>query len=136
MKKSWISGSNLVHILHKPEQPWPKIDPQGWVLERSYNQRPLEVSLAEFKQAREESFHWLAKLTEPDWEAAFDLPWGRITAGDMLASWLAHDLLHARQIIELRYLQTELEYQPLCINMPGNGEENDGTDHEFIRNAM
>jgi len=119
MKKSWISGSNLVHILHKPEQPWPKIDPQGWVLERSYNQRSLEVSLAEFKQAREESLHWLAELTEPDWEAAFDLPWGRITAGDMLASWLAHDLLHARQIIELRYLQTELEYQPFSIQYAG-----------------
>jgi len=44
------------------------------VLERSYNQRSLEVSLAEFKQAREESLHWLAELTEPDWEAAFDLP--------------------------------------------------------------
>lgn len=110
---------HLDHILHKPDQSWPKIDPQGWVLEKGYNQRSLEGTLAEFKQARAESLHWLKALTAPKWDATVDLPWGRLTAGDMLASWLAHDLLHARQIVELRYLQTKHDYQPFSVQYAG-----------------
>ena len=37
-------------VLHRPDQPWPPIDPQGWVTERQYNQRELEQSLEDFLQ--------------------------------------------------------------------------------------
>jgi len=110
---------HLDHILHKPTQPWPRIDPQGWVKEKGYQQRELAQTLDNFRQARTESLQWLLTLTSPDWQASFELPWGRMTAGDMMASWLAHDLLHARQIIELRYQYTVYESQPFFVDYAG-----------------
>ena len=94
--------THLDLILHHPSDPWPRIDPQGWVTERRYNDRELAQSLSNFLDARKESLAWLEGLTSPNWEAAFQVPWGQITAGDMLASWAAHDLLHLRQLVELQ----------------------------------
>ena len=37
--------AHLDLILHHPDQPWPSIDPQGWVAERSYNERDPAESL-------------------------------------------------------------------------------------------
>jgi len=88
-------------ILHKPNQAWPKIDPQGWVVERKYNERSLEESVQRFLRERRASLEWLGKLASPDWEAACETPFGPIRAGDMFAAWAAHDLLHMRQLIEL-----------------------------------
>ena len=39
-------------ILHRPEEPWPRIDPQGWVTERRYNERELAPSLEAFLAER------------------------------------------------------------------------------------
>lgn len=94
--------THLDLILHRPGEAWPRIDPQGWVTERQYNERELARSLGDFLDARKESLAWLEGLTSPNWEAAFQVPWGQITAGDMLASWVAHDLLHLRQLVELQ----------------------------------
>ena len=85
--------------LHRPGESWPSIDPQGWVTERGYaDEVPADV-LAEFLIAREESLRWLRRLAEPSWDTAYEHPsLGRLTAGDLLASWAAHDLLHLRQL--------------------------------------
>jgi hypothetical protein len=93
--------THLDLILHHPSDPWPRIDPQGWVTERQYNALEVAKSLDNFLDARKESLAWLEGLTSPNWEAAFQVPWGQIAAGDMLASWVAHDLLHLRQLVEL-----------------------------------
>ena len=53
-------------ILHHAEDPWPPIDPAGWVLQRRYNQRDLGESLRRFSVAREESLEWLRSLGETD----------------------------------------------------------------------
>jgi len=90
-------------ILHHPSEPWPGIDPAGWVTERHYNRRSLEESVADFVQAREESLTWLKGLSSPNWQTEYETSFGRITAGDMLASWLGHDLLHMRQLVELHW---------------------------------
>lgn len=95
--------AHLDCILNHPDQPWSRIDPEGWVTERQYNLRDFDESLKNFLREREESLAWLKKLQSPDWQSMYDAPFGRITAGDMLASWVAHDLLHARQLIELQY---------------------------------
>jgi hypothetical protein len=95
--------AHLDCILHHSDQPWSRIDPQGWVTERRYNQRNLEQSLINFLRERDESLDWLKKLQSPNWQSVYDAPFGRITAGDMLASWVAHDLLHTRQLVELQY---------------------------------
>lgn len=95
--------AHLDLILHRPGDPWPRIDPQGWVTGRSYNDRAFQESLGDFLAAREDSLAWLRGLTSPNWEAVYEAPFGRITAGDMLASWVAHDLLHVRQLVELQW---------------------------------
>ncbi len=59
-----------------------------------------------FLSERERSILWLGSLKEPNWDATIDFEWGSLSAGDLLSSWLAHDLLHLRQLIELRYALT------------------------------
>jgi len=110
---------HLDHILHTPDQPWPKIDPQGWVIEKGYNRRNFADSLENFKAEREKSIAWLMTLTNPNWQAFVTLTWGQITAGDMLASWLAHDLLHLRQLNDLKYQITASECHPYSVQYAG-----------------
>ena len=97
--------SHLDTILRGPDAPWAPIDPQGWVTQRAYNQRDLAESVASFLREREQSLVWLRGLNTADWDAAYPRPWGTITAGDMLASWVAHDLLPIRQLVELHWKQ-------------------------------
>lgn len=91
-------------ILHEPAATWPPIDPKGWVTERRYNERDLAGSVQGFLAERTASLAWLRGLTAPDWDATVHTPWGwSITAGDMLAAWAAHDVLHMRQLVELHW---------------------------------
>ena len=97
--------------LHHPSTSWPPIDPQGWVVERDYNSRDLQKSLDNFLNERRQSVAWLQSLGAPDWESAHVHPrFGRFTAGQLMSSWLAHDLLHIRQLTQLhwQYLSTVL----------------------------
>lgn len=90
-------------LLHQPDQPWPPIDPAGWVRERKYNDRDLAESLANFLAEREQSLVWLRELTNPAWDNCIEHPnAGQFCARDMLASWLAHDALHIRQLVQIQ----------------------------------
>jgi len=100
------------YTLHRPGEPWPGINPGGWVTERRYNERDLAESLDGFLSCRETSLAWLRGLTAPDWETTAQTPWGSITAGDLFASWVAHDLLHIRQLVELRWALLQAELAP------------------------
>ena len=92
--------------LHRPDEPRPRISPGAWVTERRYNERDLGQSLQDLIAAREASLAWLKGLSAPDWEAAYQVPWGVIRAGDIFAAWVAHDLLHMRQLVELHWAYT------------------------------
>lgn len=111
--------AHLDHILHTPNQPWPEIDPAGWVTSRHYNEGNFGKTRARFEVEREKSLTWLGEVTSPDWEATVIHSWGSLSAGDMLASWLAHDLLHLRQLTELRYLITGAASQPFLLDYAG-----------------
>jgi hypothetical protein len=89
-------------VLHRPGEAWARIDPAAWVAEREYNARDLARMLQAFLAERERSLAWLGSLSAPDWSREYQAPFGPITAGDLLASWAAHDLLHTRQLLELR----------------------------------
>ena len=102
----------LDYTLHRPGEPWPPIDPGGWVTERAYNQRDLGASLAQFLSERKASIAWLRALSTPDWDATYEAPWGLIRAGDLFASWVAHDLLHLRQLVELHWAHATTELSP------------------------
>ena len=110
----------LDNILHYPERPWRRINPQGRVTEREYNMRDLEESVRNFRKAREESLAWLRELESPDWDATWKAPFGEITAGDMFASWVAHDILHIRQLVELHWYYTLTLTHPYRIDFAGS----------------
>lgn len=105
--------------LHKADETWPGIDPAGWVTERGYNNQDLVTSLQEYLEEREFSLAWLRGLEGADWEATYEAPWGLITAGDLLASWVAHDLLHLRQLVELHWYYNEEQAAPYSTRYAG-----------------
>jgi hypothetical protein len=91
-------------LLHSPSEMPPPIDPAGWVTARSYNTRDLHKSMERFLEARRSSIDWLRTIQAPDWnQTGGSSRLNTLRAGDMLASWVAHDLLHLRQLIELRW---------------------------------
>lgn len=107
-------------LLHRPTDPWPPIDPQGWVTSRHYNTRDLAESVAAFSAERRQSLAWLEALDSAEWNASGPAPWGgTIRAGDMLAAWVAHDLLHMRQLIELHYALTLQATHPFSVRYAG-----------------
>lgn len=93
----------LDSLLHRPEKLWPPIDPQGWATERKYNERELDESLERFLEERRKSVEWLKEIKEPRLENIYEHPQGAISAGDLLASWVAHDFLHVRQLARLHW---------------------------------
>jgi len=91
--------ARLFSTLDDASWAWAPIDPEGAAADRGYQTRSLSESLERFRSARAESIERLRALESPAWSAAHDHPsLGRITAGDLLACWAAHDALHLRQI--------------------------------------
>ncbi len=85
--------------LEDPTLAWPPIDPEGWAVERGYNDRELRVELERFAEERRESVRWLRSLESSDWSQTYHHPKGwDLAAGDVMVSWAAHDALHLRQI--------------------------------------
>jgi hypothetical protein len=90
--------------LHHPETAWPGIDPEGWARDRRYNERNLGESLERFLTERRRSLEWLRGLETPSWNLSRTHPVaGELRAGDLLSAWLAHDLIHIKQLARLHY---------------------------------
>lgn len=106
--------------LHAPDTEWPPIDPEGWVTARSYNSRDLAAVVAELESERQTSLTWLEGLASPDLEQFRRHPQGfTLRAGDLLAAWVAHDSLHLRQIIALRYAIAARGAEPYSVEYAG-----------------
>ena len=90
-------------MLHRPTEAFAPNEPQEWVTERKYNERDLTESLNDFLAERKQSLEWLKGLANSNWEVTYTTPWRTMTAGDMFTSWVTHDILHMRQLVELRY---------------------------------
>ena len=107
-------------ILHRPNDSWKLIDPEGWVTARKYDERDLAEMLDNFLTERTRSLDWLQSLADPNWEAVYTTPYRTMTAGDMLCSWAAHDNLHMRQLVELRRARIERITQPYNVAYAGD----------------
>jgi hypothetical protein len=91
-------------VLEDPAKELRKIDPPGWVLERNYMEQNYDAMLDKFLQERENSVKWLKSLKAAKWDNAFVHPSrGPLTAAFFLSNWVAHDYLHIRQILNLKY---------------------------------
>ncbi|WP_271785261.1 DinB family protein [Aquimarina algiphila] len=92
------------HVLEKPTEGLPAIDPLGWVKNRKYIKQNYNDKLAEFLKEREQSVKWLQSLSNPKWDNTYEhAKFGKMTAKMFLSNWLAHDYLHIRQITKLKY---------------------------------
>ncbi len=107
-------------ILHRQNEEWHRIDPQGWVIERKYNEQDFAEMQNKFFAEREKSLDWLQELPNPNWEKTYTSPYRFLKAGDMFASWVAHDNLHIRQLVELRRMRIEDITKPYEIEYAGD----------------
>jgi streptomycin 6-kinase len=111
---------HLDFILHRQDQEWQAIDPEGWVTQRKYNEQNFAEMQERFFVEREKSLAWLNGLHSPDWEKTYTTPYRTISAGEMFACWVAHDNLHTRQLVELRRLRLEYMTKPYDLEYAGD----------------
>ena len=96
--------ARIESTLADPRRPWVPIDPEGWVVERRYDEADWDATLARWSSERTRSVDWLRGLKGVDWSRRHDHPrLGPLRAGDLLVSWACHDALHARQIARRAY---------------------------------
>jgi hypothetical protein len=107
--------------LEDPEATWPPIDPEGWAKERNYNKRDFKQSLSNFFNERKFSVSWLKELDSPDWKSAGRHPKiGPMSAEQVLVNWLAHDLLHIRQILAVQWAYLAYTVDPVSLDYAGS----------------
>lgn len=97
--------TRLAHVLKTPELPLPSsIDPEGWVKDKKYIEQDFDQKLMAFLEERKKSITWLKSLKNPNWKNAYQHPkYGSLSAKMFLVNWVAHDYLHIRQILKLKY---------------------------------
>jgi len=92
------------HTLETPDISAPPIDPEAWVTQRKYMQRDFSEMLDKFLAERTTSVHWLKSLSHPNWNNTYQHPeLGAMSAKMFLSNWIAHDYLHIRQILNLKF---------------------------------
>jgi hypothetical protein len=82
-------------------------------------------ALAEFMAERRASIAWLSALAAPDWAVSVELHFGSgesltFSAGDMLVSWVEHDVLHLRQMVELLHAWNGRQAAPYALRYAGD----------------
>lgn len=111
--------ARLQDILSGSNKEFQVINPQGWITERKYNEQNFEQMKEKFFAERAKSLGWLKGLADANWETTHTDKYGVATAGEFFASWVAHDSLHIRQLVELRRARIELITQPYPIEYAG-----------------
>ena len=110
----------LESVLEDPEKEFPQFNTADWVTEHRYREQDIVEMRALFCREREKSVAWLNSIDDIDWDAAHEHPkLGRMTAGSLLASWLAHDYLHLRQLAGLQYGYLEQLAAPHPLDYAG-----------------
>lgn len=93
----------LESTLEDPQRAWPPLDPPAALDERRARPHDVRDTLDAFRDARADSVRWLRTLGEEPWTNTYAHPViGPLRAGDLLASWAAHDALHLRQLAHRR----------------------------------
>ena len=93
------------HILESPNDPLTKIDPEEWVRSRNYLDKDYEETLVKFTVERAASIVWLESLSETDssWNNIYIHPQIDLTPKMIISNWVAHDFLHIRQVLKLKF---------------------------------
>lgn len=91
-------------VLEKPNEIPPPFNPLAWVKDHRYLEQDYHQMLGKFLAERQQSLKWLKALKNPQWDNSFEHPkLGTLKATYFLNNWLAHDYLHIRQILTLKF---------------------------------
>jgi uncharacterized damage-inducible protein DinB len=112
--------ARIESTLADPGADWAPIDPEGWVRSRDYASKGWPDVVHDLLAERDRSMAWLESLDAPDWSAPHEHPAiGQMTAGDLLASWVAHDLRHLGQASRLLYGALAAGVAPYSVDYAG-----------------
>lgn len=82
----------------------PSINPPAWVEERQYMQQDFAERQMEFIKEREASIQFLNSIEESQLDGFYMHPkLGKLDGHHFISNWLAHDYLHIKQLIRLKY---------------------------------
>lgn len=111
----------LASTLRDPAAPWPRLELEGIADRRGYNAQDLSLVLDEFAALRAENIAWLAgeRATADFTKCHPHARFGPLHAGMLLASWAAHDALHARQIARRLHELSARDAGPYSIRYAG-----------------
>jgi hypothetical protein len=104
--------ARLAVLLADGDAPFAPIDPERWAVERRYLEQELARALAELAAERAAKLAWLRGLGDVDLTRARATNGGPLAAGDVLAAWVAHDLLHLRQMLGVLHALTTADAAP------------------------
>ena len=95
----------LQSVLNDPEQPFTPIDPVGWVASRNYSAADYNQKVQQFLEERTHSIKYVESLSnDSPFSNTYQHPViGPMSGSFILNNWLAHDYLHIRQIIRVKY---------------------------------
>ena len=107
--------------LDDPARPWEPIAPEDWVTRHGYATRDPAESLARFMTEREASCGWLRDARDAAWDNVHHPPrLGAMSARTLLGNWVAHDLLHVRQMLRVLHAQTAALVAPGGLDYAGS----------------
>jgi hypothetical protein len=112
--------ARLAAILQDPDKEWEPIHPDAWVRSHNYNEQDFDEAKGRFFGERSKSLDWLKGIEKSDWNVSHTSEFGTFKAGDLLASWIAHDNLAIRQLVELRRARLERITRPYDITYAGD----------------
>ncbi len=91
-------------VLENPESTLPPFDPVSRVIERKYLEKDYNAKVETLLNERKKSIQGLQQLKDPKWDNSYQHPkLGAMSAKLFLSNWLAHDYLHMRQILNLKF---------------------------------
>lgn len=106
--------------LEDPFQPWPRLDPERTVEERRFQEAAPADLLRGLREERARSVAWLRALPAPRWDLAHQPPKPPpLCAGDLLASWAAHDARHLEQIAKRLHALAARDGAPYDVGYAG-----------------
>jgi uncharacterized damage-inducible protein DinB len=111
---------HLKEMLSDPQQPWARFSHDEYVSVGDRRQ-----ALEHFLRERDASLAWLETLGSPDWERKSETQFGpdnvtvTLSAGDVLVSWVDHDLAHIRQMVKLLHAWHVKQAAPYSVEYAG-----------------
>ncbi len=110
---------HIKEILSVPQQPWGGLR-QEWLKVESCSQ-----ALEAFLKERAASIAWLKGLETTGWDTIIQATFSpsnetlKLSAGDVLTSWVEHDYLHLRQMVEVLHAWNVKQSAPYSLDYAG-----------------